>query len=464
MGRLISTIALIGLLASGVGAQVPAHVKRVVVTDIAGTDSTFLKSLGKWYHSGQYDSLANSLRTNLEEIDTYDSSRYTSVVFISRPPTQEDEVVVRLLLPPTGPVTYPHRAPGVTKLNEVFLTSIAGTVFESAWISTREDDPLQAEVVSAAKTVFPALASIAEATREKSDPPDSLKDTPRDVIAVVNEVTLPYDRAVVEITSRVHPSLAAKTLKGRSARTRAQVRRGSARLSVCADSLAVGIDRVVQAYPDSVLKAPDRKKLADEMLAAVDAELQRDSVCTAEVAPGGDPGLMELRSAAVSNVIQAFVGLIIAPDPIVGSTKMSNTPLSRFSAGLIAGAMLERGGSRNYASEDGVIRADDLSGLVTGAVLHWHPIPFDRGAPDITPAERFSVFGGMTLTPSPGFIVGGAWKFFRGLGAHASIAWLQAQRLREGYKAGYELQADDDDPFQLGFTHALILGLTYNLE
>jgi hypothetical protein len=192
------------------------------------------------------------------------------------------------------------------------------------------------------------------------------------------------------------------------------------------------------------------------------AEHYATPVCVRERAVTSD-ALAPARAEAVTTVRSRYLALASGAEPVTDSTVMRNVPRSRWSVGLIGGGMVTRGGHRNFEIRDKAISQKDLSGLVTAAVIHWHPFPYNPVETDITWAERVSVLGGFATTPSAGFAAGASFRAFRGLGFHASHVWLRSERLRPDFQPGQEV-VGDVDPFRLGFTRAVVLGFSYDFK
>jgi hypothetical protein len=444
---------------SNATAQTPADVATLEKASFTATQGT-LEDYGRLYHRGQYRELATRLREDLDGIAWRGarpdfSSRYTSIVVVVRPPAEKDRALVRMLLPPAGPVLAPpHRMPGVDMVYEVFLSYDGAARMESSWVSTPEEYPLRGQLAKLAETAFPSLAALVEPA------PDRLIDTT--VYVTVNEVRLPRRRASLKVTTRVHeaPRLGPAAVALGSA-----VARGPARLSRCALALSDTLRGTLgAATTPTVASSPaaSGEGLPAE-LASKTAKHLRTKLCEDEVAGEGDGGLKVARAEAVADVANRYLAVAAGrPDPITGTAELRNLPPMWLSVGLVGGVMLTRGGDKNFQVSDGATEEDALSGPVTAAVLHLH-LPYDPETPDISPQERFSVFGGIAATPTAGFAVGASLRLFRGLGVQVSHVWLRADRLRPEFDPGQAVTGSDD-PFELGFTRSIALGISYDLK
>lgn len=463
----VAAILAHGLFAGSLSSQSPANVRRIAM----GEHEAALGSMGtyaRYYYRGLYDSLANAIRKNLKATQYREGKSpswkedYAMVAFVATPPADTAGTVVHVLLPPKGPaIRTPYRLPGVKSVYEVFITLDPRSQFETSWISTREAPPQQAQLIKLAETAFSPLASIIESGVLLFHMPD---ERAAKHYVFIGLVELPDERSTIKITSRVVNGIpvATKTVVDAVAVARAELATGTARIAPCALALNTVLADLLgngQWKSEPLVLTAGRETLRRAVISRVGDHLL-SSECTTDALSQN----AEARANAVSAVASRYVSIVASPaKPVVGTADVRNVPSQRVSFGLIGGAMLSRSGDQNFELSDNVIQPKDLTGVITAAVVHLHPIAFDPSRPDLSAAERFSLFGGIVATPSAGFTAGISLRMFRGLGVQGSHAWLRANRLKPEYALG-DAPAAGSSPFKLGFTHSYTIGISYEFK
>lgn len=471
MKRITSLALLIVLLlVSSLDAQQPAEIRQVHSATIQ-SDANRLQTYSRFYFQGQYDSLAAVVRTDLASALAEShrwasiSSAHLSAVLVASQPAQKEPVIIRFLVPPEGGiVAAPARLPGEDSLYEIFLSADEAARIESLWLSTQEELPLRGQIIKMAEAMLAPAATLLEAAAH----PELLGDPPERPLHIhVRRVVLPHRRATLKVATRITSVEDQSAVRAKATLLQAELLRGNSRLSPCAISLVNDLSTLVNSslsdQPGQGYNPAIRKNLVEALIAAIAARIA-SSVCEQETSASANGALATARAEAVKAVGDRFLVLAgSSGEPLTSSSELRNAPHSRWSVGLVGGGMLSRGGDANYVLADQVPQRNDLSGLVTAAVLHWHPVAYDPLRPDISWAERVSVFGGLVTTPSAGMATGASFRLFRGLGVQAAHVWLRAERLRDGFQAG-EVVDGAAAPFELGLTTAFVFGISYDFK
>lgn len=482
----ISLLALLQLPRTAI-SQSFAEIGSVGSGCIAGANAeSYLSRYVDLYFDGKYDDLADAIQGDLERIE-YDpkpkeepklSAFYVSVVFVATPPTETDPTVIRFLIPPKGsPVTVPpQRIPGLPKLYEVYLAQDKASLLSSSWSSTETANPLRAQLRKFAGAAVGAVAGGLDRSRDTKEfrpAAEGGRCGANPLFAAVRVVRLPHKRASLQIATRVtNPAVGdvvslKKEFKGLLAGTH----RGPARISPCALVLAEALDERAQGALDKKLVDTPSGTVDDafrqSLVKSLEEELDRAlalGMCVSEARDTGSPAALHPRATAVADVGTRFLDLARGDgQPLSATSEMQNAPLQYFSLGLVAGAMLQRYGDVHFEVSNGLLAPKPVSGVVTAAALHVHPVAYDPTAPQATAGERFSLLAGFVTTPAPGLTAGISGRFFRGLGIQASYAWMLVDQLKAKFEPGQAVTVTDD-PFRRGITRAWVLGISYDFD
>jgi hypothetical protein len=263
-------------------------------------------------------------------------------------------------------------------------------------------------------------------------------------------------RSTVSVNTIVSPvaEVDRPTLDKAVSSTLEKLQRTRTLISKCAEDLATHLatkaaDDLKLKTSSDVVDAAERKSIRDDLKKIANDDLQTGDCVTDRAAPNA-----EARVAAINETQAALLDLFTPDDkPLTSSDSFSDTPLSHLDLGVAAGAMLRiRGAQRAKLNDAGNAVADPLSGLLSMAVLHWHPVAFDMATATPTAAERGSVLLGFIVSPEPGFAAGGSWSIFRGLTVHVSHNWMLVQEKRS------------DTALRRGWARAITVGFGYNFE
>lgn len=465
-----SLLLMIATLPTPAFAQVPAKVTPVKLENrTIQVRAGRMEVYRRLYFAGESSSLADSLRKDLGAVAIADAgesrsfeSAYRSVVFVARPPAQKDRTVVRFLLPPEDRPVGPQHLPGEELVYEVLLSLDSATAMESSWVSSLEASPLQDQFVALAQAALSVGAGIVP---EVFPEQPFVRDATLPLQVAIHRVDLPHKRATLKVTTRVTNPVVQEpgALRKSAQELSAMLARGSARLSPCAIKLSNRLEAaVVGAAPDAGgnIDSAARKRIGKALDTATTRVLALPP-CVGEARGTGT--LTVARASAVTDVATRFMALAsTGADPLTSATDIRNVPLSHWSVSLMGGVTVSRGGDTNFELSDGAPRRKELSGAVTAAALHWH-WGYDPAAPEMSVWERLSPFLAFIATPSPGIGLGGNFRPMRGFGVQVMYGWMRAESLRSGFVEG-EAIAPGADPFDLGWTRAWTLGISYNIK
>jgi hypothetical protein len=140
-----------------------------------------------------------------------------------------------------------------------------------------------------------------------------------------------------------------------------------------------------------------------------------------------------------------------------------NTPLRRWTYGLLAGGVAWSKARDRAKVESNVLSADPLPPTLTMAIVNVHPKPYDESRPRMSSEERLRFFGGTVLTPGFGVGAGVGVGLVRGFAVNAGATAFLTRRLREGDSFG-AAPRDENQAMRLGLGTAVFLGVSYGLE
>jgi hypothetical protein len=415
---------------------------------------------------------------------------YYSVVFAATRPGESDREIVRFLLHDTGKrVEVVDHLPGITDFFEVFLANDPDASVATVFSTEPLPNPLEEKALKLVKlieeplagfvpAVLPAAPAAPVAPLTDEDIRKALEQDAKTppVFVVLRSVRLVDARSTVSVSTAVADSsdFDRLGLLGQLARTDRSLRQTVTIASPCARTLSSNIfDQMTNlllhppAQPPSLIVSPAERRL---IVASVKDETSNPkgaiprtlltAPCPTELA-GVDAAP---KATAFATVQERLVGVLASnPDNVTGSHKFSDTPLQHFDLGAAGGAIVSRSGAVRAKLDDGVLVADQVSGLLSMAVLHWHPVAFDPETARPTSAERGSVLVGFVVQPEPGLAAGVSWSLFRGLSVHVSHAWMLVDQLKKDLDFGPK-PAEIDDPFRRGWTRAWTVGFGYNFE
>ena len=149
--------------------------------------------------------------------------------------------------------------------------------------------------------------------------------------------------------------------------------------------------------------------------------------------------------------------------PLKTTVTYQNTPLRRWTLGLLAGALAGTKAANRARVEANVLSPDQLPTTLTMAIINVHPHAYDEDLPQMSVAERVRLFGGFVLTPGFGAGAGIGLGIVRGFGINVGGAVFLTRRLKNGDSFGL-VPRDPAHPTRLGIGYALVVGISYGLR
>lgn len=168
----------------------------------------------------------------------------------------------------------------------------------------------------------------------------------------------------------------------------------------------------------------------------------------------------------IQRMYTMYVGLANASIPMTSTTQYAVAPLTRVDIGLGTGVVLTTSLNRPVKVDSSKNLADDQpTTLLTFAALNYHPGGYDETT--ILPGGRelFRIFGGISLTPNPGLVVGTGYgvRQLRGLAIVGGFGVLLANVLRSGDTVGI-MPRNPGSPSRRGAMGILFVGVGYTLQ
>lgn len=356
-------------------------------------------------------------------------------------------------------------AAGDRQLSEVFLSRSPLGRITSLYTSTREEDPLIAQlpafVQSLAGPLFTAVGTLAgripgaivEAVQEPKRPK---------LWVVVKRVGLPLRRASIRLQAVAREPVSSAAFAADASRLASSLAFGEVPHAPCARGLASTLAGALPAVTQApICSSLDAQPL--ECLAAFDTVITDSFDAAVKECDAGKPSRDAL--AALEKVDEAFRELVQDGTSSTAELDVTfkNRPPTHFSFGAGAGVMLTASLTRSRVdTKSGVLVADPLNRVMTMALVNWSPGGYDEKDPSIAPSERFRAFFGVALTPDFGPAFGVNVLLVRGIGLTAGGALLfgkGADSAEIGLKP-----SRPDDPYDLAVARAAFVGISYNYK
>jgi hypothetical protein len=191
-------LLLILSFASAVSGQVPSRAIKVA-QGYADFPENRLGKLTEIYFSGDWQELQRKTIETLQgfefkpqlELDFH--RNFYSIVFVYTAPDKKEEIL-RFLVHDPAIEPYGSRIPGIKagedeKLFEIFLTLEPDDALISTYVSTREKNPLSAQIPKFLKQFDPKdLIDLTQAAAPM-----------KRIFAIASRIDLPYERAIIEV-------------------------------------------------------------------------------------------------------------------------------------------------------------------------------------------------------------------------------------------------------------------------
>ncbi|MFB3854432.1 MAG: hypothetical protein ACE148_11485 [Vicinamibacterales bacterium] len=433
------------------------------------------------------------------EPDACDLTRnHVALVWAAESP-DGSPVLRRLHLPYSDRRPYAMDLPGIShpesqgKLYEIFVAPDARATLASTYHSTRDGDPLVAQVPEMAEAVlgpFFALAAglagelqAAGARGRQGALPERIPAERAGIFLHVTaaRVVLPFDRETVKVTSVASIPVSAESFARSAAELARSLRFQQVHDSKCGRAHTERLADVaaeVAATPACTSAAAG----AGACLAAFDkafAETRTVSAAECAALHAGDAG-RNAAAAGVSSATQApaedlkaidhvesrFRELAARSGPVrvQASVTFRNRPLAHFSFGLGGGVIVAGRLNRPRVREDrGLLVSDPLGREFSMAFVNWSPSGYDPHAERVSRSERFRPFAGAILTPDFGVGAGLSVVAVRGLGVNLGGGLLVTRAPAAGDRIGFP-PADAKRPFALGVARVLYIGAGYTFR
>ena len=227
--------------------------------------------------------------------------------------------------------------------------------------------------------------------------------------------------------------------------------------STMARQMATEAGRATEAGACSPLKVNPAKCFA--AIKGAIGQAYESAAGQPDACPAGDayPLVQRLVSVVPARVVQRK-----------GSTVVTNAPRTRWSFGLstafIAAIQTDNARPRTKISS-GRIVVNPFSRVLAMGIVSFIPAGYDPGSVGLTANERFRLFGGIAFAPHFGATGGAAWSLNQYLGVNVGYALLVYDTPKPGESLDTEPSAANKAaPFDLGRTHALFAGFTFNLK
>ncbi|HVE70645.1 MAG TPA: hypothetical protein VNI54_04690 [Thermoanaerobaculia bacterium] len=495
-GIIISLILLLNV--TTVAAQKLALVTRVGRGTVApkkdafaALTATYFTGDSKGLREGLVDLLKDPVYLDANEkfideiVHKFDFDRnFYSFIFVAKDPTAKDPQLVRVLTYPKSFAAYYRDAgateielgnaslPGVQQIYDVFLYTGKASI-GITYTYTETENPLNAQMIAAAKLVnFGEIASaissqdVVAKQLERAAPGARPEVDPADkevVYFTISSVSIPATRATVTAKSTVDfGDTPQKKIRTASIDALADVELRHRVISPCALAIAEASNKAVR---DNTAESDDPLIKRDDLKAAVRKainEVQGNTTCQDE--PQKPPvEAVALRADTIRATIDRFLAIADGGESkrMENNTVYTNSPLNRFSLGLVAGGIFNPSGDdRVKLSDEGKVVADPLSGAISVAALYIHPMPYLSGTARPSQAERVRFMVGYVATPEPGLAVGVAYQLFRGLTMNVGYAGMLVDRLAKDVEVGTTPAVER--PFERGVARALFAGFGYS--
>lgn len=450
--------------------SIPTHLPPAARVPVGDTDP--LDELATSYKRGDTEQFNDDAMRLLRRLA--DASRdvrgqlgdlkqnYFRLVWISTGSDGKD-VLNSALVHHTWSASMAARLPGLRKsaeargpeVRDVLLTYAAEASLDSRWVFTPVAEPLATQLPDVISKLNP-LAMLARSLGTESQAAA--------LLVYVNRPDMMRSRATIAIKDTVTTLSSADDLLRKVNLRSAAIDLRQARASACAQEF----NKRMTTAARGALKEDFCARTGDDCSAEVKRSLEavlpafvKDtgwaSACAMEPWWGTGPD----RLAAIE---QEFLKLVAeaAPTVLTGESTLSNTPLTRWSFGVMTGVLFTEV-SRDEARvklDGNVIASAPMDRLMTMVILNYHPERYNAEWPDVTFAERFRWFGGVVLTPDIGLAVGAGLGIVRGLSVNAGAAWLFADTVK-GDDAIGGVPSDPKRPFKLRGGAGMFLGLSY---
>ena len=480
-------IALLGVMfagASHVEAQVQTRAYVEIKARELALDIVELDQLDVEVATGQMELARNRAKRIIDEaaeLGPHSAFEYdTNYLVVSWVGTDEagKMVVRRLLLQPPAGRPFAFDLPGVgarqsdPKLFEIFFAGDKRSTLVSLYTSTREQNPLEAQVPAFVEAVigplFGVISGVAGEMKIMNVARSTENATQPKLFVTASRVILPFRRSSVSVKSLASVPKTSETFQADLGRFRVTLQLDGHTDNRFASRYA---DLVVERLPKEAAEAVCARADASSpaCLIALDKVLTDTlAECTTTSAQGSCVGETPIAAdvdalRAVHAKFRAFIKAL-APESVEATSSFHNRPPTRLSFGGVTGVVLQGQSNKPRADlEQGKLVADPLGRLLTMAVVNWTPWGYDADSFEPTVGEYVRLFGGAILTPDFGIGGGVSILIVRHVGLNIGGGWIFSKAVAEEELFGSE-PVDARKPFDLGTATVFFIGASFNFN
>jgi hypothetical protein len=391
------------------------------------------------------------------------------VLWVDRDPLGSGKVVNHVVLKKDDDDLFNATLPGVTgadRVFEIFFAVRQKDAIATTYASTRERDPLEAQLPAFAKTIVDPLTTLLAGTQAalRNREAAALERAglvekpplPPTHFVTMSRVNLPYARAKVHVEVRVALSPPDKAQIEEAATELAAANAfTTAAHSTCGQTLNTQLAKAVKDKAATCGGDPDA--CVPALTPLFNSEFKTTiAACTTE--------RERSELMAVDTSFRDFIGSLTGPK-VSAAFDLKNTPKRRATLGVMTGYAFAGSvkGAMRVKVKDGNLVADPLDRRLGLVVVNFGFKPYDEDAFHPTKAERFRWFAGAVITPDFGAAIGLSAGIVRGLTVNVGGALLGVRGKHAEDVLG-KPPSHDEDPFKLSHARVLFLGVGYNFE
>jgi hypothetical protein len=391
-------------------------------------------------------------------------------------------VVRRLLLQPPAGRPFAFDLPGVgarendAKLFEVFVAGDKRSTLVSLYTSTREQNPLVAQVPEFAEAIlgplFGVISGVAGEMKIQRAVRSAEEGTRPKLFLTASGVILPFRRATVSVKSLASVPKTKERFQVDLSRFRVELQLdGHTDNRFAARYADLVVERLPKVAAGSMCTLADASSVEcvtalDNVLTDTLAECTKASAPAPAQAPcaGASPMAADVEALTVVHTkVRAFVKAL-TPESVEATFSFYNRPRTRLSFGGVTGVALNATLNKPRAKlDEGKLVADPLGRLLTMAVINWTPWGYDADAFDPTAGEYVRLFGGAIVTPDFGVGGGVSVLIVRGVAFNIGGGWVFSKAVADDALFGSD-PTDARKPFELGTAKIFFIGASFNFK
>jgi hypothetical protein len=387
------------------------------------------------------------------DLEPQHASRLPGLSYDAVPPAAEQLVEEAKQPLPAEPQPQTPVSGGGPYLFDLLLSTAAVASLSSVYVTTPAADPLLAQLPDVVARVN-VLGFVAKAAGTGN------ADRAQ-ILVYVNQALLPVPRGAVKIKDVIATRTPSIILQREVSDTFTAVVMRQARTSACAVALANALKTELDAKskePACTIASDSCSSSFKSAIASTYANTVAACAAEAPAAVGFDP---------VMAVEQEFKKLIAAAGPkqTTGESTLTNTPLTRYSFGLLTGVLIGRTSMKEprVKIDAGRIAPAPTDRLMSMVVFNMHPKPYDAEWNRMSKEESFRVFFGTVMTPDFGLSAGLGFGLVRGLAVNVGVAAMLSDAVKGSDTIGAE-PADQRDPFRTIPAMAAFAGFSYTFK